>query len=84
MQPIEAVEGAAEIKTCRDCGETFNVTVEQATWFAERGAQHPKRCQALRRIVGPKQHEISRNRESPSLASSWRRCSRRARSARSR
>lgn len=33
---------------CRDCGNTFTLTVDEQNWFREKGLELPKRCKSCR------------------------------------
>ena len=41
--------GAWEIRTCKDCGKYFILSLSEEKWFAMRGMESPKRCMACRK-----------------------------------
>lgn len=50
ISAAEAVESfnKGDTVVCRDCGETFCITVEEKKWYAEKGYKLPKRCSECR------------------------------------
>lgn len=36
---------------CKDCGEEFEVTEGEQSWYAERGWDMPKRCKPCREVA---------------------------------
>jgi len=38
----------AETRTCLSCGGTFDLTVGEVAWFADRGLATPRRCKLCR------------------------------------
>lgn len=39
-----------KVITCRECGETFTLTVEDQEWYKSKGFTEPKRCKSCRRL----------------------------------
>lgn len=37
-----------EVKTCKDCGQTFWLTKEDEEWYSKKNLQPPKRCASCR------------------------------------
>ena len=38
------------IKVCKECGEKFELTDKDLTWYKEKGFSEPKRCKSCRAL----------------------------------
>ena len=52
----------AETRTCRDCGEQFDITEGEAAWYEDKGYALPARCPACRKARKTKTAETGEAR----------------------
>lgn len=45
---MQTQQESDKVLTCRDCEESFTITIAEQQFFRERGLHEPKRCKSCR------------------------------------